>query len=432
MKLLYYGESPLNATGFGNVNKHVLAACARVADEVTMVASTHYYPEYDREKYPYEIVACEDDGARSMQNQRNLANIEKYVKSLDWDVFFYQGDMGANNDVLAWVKEIQEVHPEKNSIFYMPIDGDISLGFAFAPFTWCSAPVVYTNHAKSVVEKYQPNIAKNVSVIWLGCETDVFYPLPEEEKLTARRNIFGEQCMDRFIVLNVNRNQVRKDLARCMGAFHLFHEKHPESSLYMHSVQNDAGGCLPIQAMLVGCDVEKRPGEILFSNLDLADPPDRETLNKLYNAVDCLVSTSYGEGWGLTTTEAMCAGTPVMVPENTANLDILGGALWAIPGYEGLSSDRERGWAIKVGGDLDHTSFIYQTGGGPTAHIHAQSFVDNLEYIYEHREEAQEKAARAVQWCQENTWQRRESEWEQLLRIMKSSLTSNQLAPVKA
>src|SRR5258708_20943604 len=103
----------------------------------------------------------------------------------------------------------------------------------------------------------------------LGCETDVFYPLSEEERKAARLRLFGEEYKDTFLCINVNRNQQRKDLARCMGAFHLFHQKHPDSALYLHSVMNDAGGHLPTQAVMAGCDVYSRPAEIAFSGLDL-------------------------------------------------------------------------------------------------------------------------------------------------------------------
>ena len=414
MRLLYYGESPLNPTGFGHVNKHILEACARVA-QVTMIATTHYVAEYDHAEFPYEIIGCPLDPTerRDMKHQRNLTNIEKHVKFREWDVFFYQGDMGWNNDVLGWVGEVQKEHPEKQSIFYMPIDGDVSIPAAFSPFQMCTVPVVYTNHAKSVVERYAPEIAANMSVMWLGCESDIFYPLSPEEKRAARLELFGEQYLDRFLVLNVNRNQVRKDLARCMAAFHLFHEKHADSSLYMHSVMVDAGGSLPSQAIMTGCDVFKKPAEVMFSSLDLANPWSRETLNKLYNAVDCLVSTAFGEGWGLATTEAMCAGTPVVVPANTANLDILGEEI-------GPCGERERGWGITTGGDLDHTYFIYQNGCSLAQVVHTDSFLETLERVYNHREEAQEKAIVAREWCLENTWEQRKQAWVQLLKMIDS------------
>ncbi len=416
MRLLFYGESPLNPTGFGLVNKHVLAACARVA-EVTAVATTHYHEDYDHEKYPYTIVGCEivDVPLRDATHQRNLPRIHAAIDAMDWDVFFYAGDLGWNNDILAKVGRIQQEHPEKHSIFYSPIDGDVSLEIAFNVWKLCSVPATYTHHGKSVVAKYAPDVADHMSVMWLGTEPEVFYPLPEEERKAARLKLFGEAYADQFLCINVNRNQTRKDLARCMAAFHLFHKKHSDSSLYLHSVMTDAGGHLPTQALLTGCDIFKRPAEVLFSSLDLANAWSRETLNELYNAADCLVSTAYGEGWGLTTTEAMCAGIPVVVPAGTANLDILGEYNIYLP------FERERGWGVTTGGDLDHTAFIYSNGGGPVSFVHSDSFVQTLEYVYDHPHRAKEKAKVARTWCIENSWERRESEWEQLLTLMLTS-----------
>jgi glycosyltransferase involved in cell wall biosynthesis len=412
MKLLFYGESPLNPTGFGQVNKHLLRACSRVADEITVVATTHYHETYDREEFPYEIIGCDPNIPHDFTGQKNLENIHAQLDAKNWDVFFIQGDMGASTEIQQKAAQIAQSDSSKHTIFYMPIDGDISLGFAFNPLAWCSAPVVYTNHAKSVVAKYAPDIAEKTSVIWLGCETDVFYPLSAEEKRAARLQFFGEAYLDRFIVININRNQVRKDLARCMAAFHLFYQDHPDCSLYMHSVQNDAGGSLPIQALLSGASVNTN--EIVFSSLDLANPWPRHELNRVLNACDAYITTAYGEGWGLGLTEAMCAGIPVMAPYNTANIDILGKCV-------GWDFEYERGWGIKTGGDLDHTTFIYQNGGGPVPHVHTDSFLTTLGYIYSNREEAECKAQIALEWCRKNTWEHREKNWEDLLWLIKKT-----------
>lgn len=419
MKLLFFGESPLNPTGFGQVNKHLVAAFAREA-EVTMVASGHYYESYDREQFPYEIVGCPlvPVEERTLEHQRNLETIKHYIKETEWDVFATQCDLGWWNDnVLLWAKEEQEAHPERDTIFYMPIDGDVSLAHAFMPFTWCSAPVVYTNHAKSVVAKYAPQIAENMSVMWLGCEPDVFYPMSKDKRKEMRLKFFGPDYADRFICLNVNRNQMRKDLMRSMAVFHQFHAKHPESTLHLHAVPVDIGGSLPFQAQILGLDIWSKPSEISFSGLDLASPWSRETLNELYNACDVLISTAYGEGWGLCTTEAMAAGLPVVVPANTANLDILGNVKKNKMFWDEF--DHERGWGVKTGGDIDHTVYIYTNGNAQASIIHSQSFLDALEYVYQNRDEAEAKAKVARKWCEDNSWERRESDWQQLLQMIK-------------
>jgi len=408
MRVLYYGESPFHATGFAQVNKHILDGLSEVAD-VTLVVTSHYSDD-DFSYLPYKLIGCEDT-----EDMRNIARIIPLVKEGAWDIFFYQGDIGANNDVLDAVIEETNKDKSKSSIFYMPVDCDVAMAQSFNHFASSTVPVVYTNHAKSVIEFYQPDLAKYISVIQLGCEPDVFYPVDKQE---ARNRIFGESWKDAFIAVNVNRNQGRKDLARCMGAFHLFNQKHDNAVLYMHSVQNDIGGSLPTQALLAGCNVVKSPPEIAFSNLDLTKAWSREQLNDLYNACDVLVSTSHGEGWGLATTEAMAAGTPVLVPANTANLDILGE-----PRYhnKGFYYDYERGWAIKTGGDIDHQVFTYQNGGSPHDIIHAESFVEGLEYIYTHKEEVAEKCKTARLWCQKNTWKHKKDAWISLVKMIEQT-----------
>jgi glycosyltransferase involved in cell wall biosynthesis len=46
-------------------------------------------------------------------------------------------------------------------------------------------------------------------------------------------------------------------------------------------------------------------------------------LHKYYNAADLLLSTSLGEGWGLSTTEALACGTPVAIPNHTSCREIM-------------------------------------------------------------------------------------------------------------
>ncbi len=397
MRVLYYGESPFHATGFAQVNKHILDGLSEVAD-VTLVATSHYSDD-DFSYLPYKLIGCEDT-----EDMRNIGRIMPEIKHGEWDIFFYQGDIGANNDVLDAVIE------ETNKA----VDCDVAMAQSFNHFAMSTVPVVYTNHAKRVIEFYQPDLAKYISVIQLGCEPDVFYPV---DRLEARNRIFGESWKDAFIAVNVNRNQGRKDLARCMGAFHLFNQRHENAVLYMHSVQNDIGGSLPTQALLAGCNVMKSPPEIAFSNLDLTKAWSREQLNDLYNACDVLVSTSHGEGWGLATTEAMSAGIPVLVPRNTANLDIVGEPLERY----GLPFDGERGWYIETGGDIDHQVFTYQNGGSPHDIIHAQSFVDGLEYIYYHPEEVAEKCKIARSWCQKNTWRHKKDAWISLVKTIEAN-----------
>ena len=41
-------------------------------------------------------------------------------------------------------------------------------------------------------------------------------------------------------------------------------------------------------------------------------------VNLLYNCADAVISTTLGEGWGLSITEAMATKTPIIAPDNTS------------------------------------------------------------------------------------------------------------------
>jgi len=54
-----------------------------------------------------------------------------------------------------------------------------------------------------------------------------------------------------------------------------------------------------------------------------------EELNKIYNSCDIYLTTTLGEGWGLTITEAFSTKTPVIAPNTTSITEISGGGTWA-------------------------------------------------------------------------------------------------------
>ena len=49
-----------------------------------------------------------------------------------------------------------------------------------------------------------------------------------------------------------------------------------------------------------------------------------ETLNNIYNAIDIYITTTLGEGWGLTITEAMGTKKPIIAPLSTSIVELLG------------------------------------------------------------------------------------------------------------
>jgi glycosyltransferase involved in cell wall biosynthesis len=288
---------------------------------------------------------------------------------------------------------------EKFIVGYYAVDCDIINAQTFNSLAYCNAKVTYTRHGKQVIEGYRPDMDGLVNVIPLACEPDVFYPLSEEERRKARKELFYVEDDATFMVINVNRNQARKDLGRTLDIFHQFHRKHPNSKLYMHSKQDDIGGHLPTMARMIGME----PGrEVLFADerFHVLQGFTRDYLNKVYNAADCLMSTSLGEGWGLTTTEAMASCTPVVVPNNTAFTEIVG-------------ADEERGFLVKSGGDVDHMQWLYKTTNHPHSIVHSEDMIQTLDYVYYVRNDAKARAREAREWTLQHTREIIKDQWKE-------------------
>lgn len=416
MKVLFYGESPAVMTGLAQVSRVICDALVEEGHEIEMIGVNHFLEEYDHERYPFLIYPCPldvKDGCKNLEIARDR------ILNGDYDVFFFGCDLGGSDEVFRWHREAKSKR-DFVSIAYCPIDCDLVPRDIFLYFDEVEFAITYTNHGKKLINQYRPNLP--ISVIYLACHPETFYPLSKEEKRDARKKLFNVEDDATFIVTNVNRNQGRKDLYRTMAIFHEFHKSHTNSVLYMHCQQQDAGGYLPATAksidMRLKADSDHPYAEIIFA-------PETYTaiwgfseasMNMIYNASDCLVSTSTGEGWGLSTTDAMCAGTPVIVPGNTANLDLIG-------------ENEERGYLIKTGGDIDHRIVLYGMTCNPRDIVHSESMLEHMDDVYTDRDSVFyptrtiRKTKRAREWCMKYTPEKIKAEWKALFHFIDTGAT---------
>jgi glycosyltransferase involved in cell wall biosynthesis len=395
MKLLFYGESPCLETGAGRVDRHILDVIVEMGIEVEVLGTSHFFEEnYDHERYPYPIQHIQAPGAQLETHLAALREIERRAGT--FDVLFISGDMHVPNIMIDAVRK----YP---SIVLAAIDGEVRHYNQVQSLEVARWPVVYSKYSYEQVLRWLPNIWDRFDVITLGCETDVFFPLTAEERRAYRKKAFNIDDDETFLVMCCNRNQVRKDLARSMKAFHLFHEKVPNSRLYMNCRQNDSGGHLPNQAFLCGLKTTGPKTEVIFTSPDFTEVAGypRDILNKMYNAADVGISTAQGEGWGLTTTEFMSAGTPFIGPANTTFFEILG-------------RDEERGYLAKCGGD-DLWTIYYGMDDAPRSITSVTSMAEKLLHVYHHRSEAYAKAIEARWWCEGHTWEKMRRQWEEVL-----------------
>jgi D-inositol-3-phosphate glycosyltransferase len=389
-RLLFFGETPAIETGAGQLSKHLLRACKEAGYSITVVGINHHSSlcSYDRDAYPFIVPAPQ-------QEMHNLDNAKYYILRDHYDVLFLTGDINILDELMDTVSQVRE-----QSTFLLiclpAIDNDIFHRQYLRCLEMADVAVVLSHYAASLAYRQVPGLAGKLHVIQPGVDAEVFHPLPPEERQAIRKAAF-DLAPDTFLVININRNSARKDLARSMAAFHLFHKRNPKSVLYLHAKQEDIGGSLPTQAHLLGLQIAGDSPEIIFA------PPEyhevsgvsRAALNALYNAADCCISTSTGEGWGLTTVEAMAAGTSFIGPANTTFREILGDG---------------RGYLVESGG-ADLWTVPYGLSEGPREIVSCLGMAEKIEHVFFNYDEAQKRAKEARFWAEGHTWQKMVSSW---------------------
>jgi glycosyltransferase involved in cell wall biosynthesis len=139
---------------------------------------------------------------------------------------------------------------------------------------------------------------------------EIFFPLPQQEKLNIRRQTIGEERMDHFVAFWVNRNAKRKRPADILWTWKIFMERlkeekgHQKATLLMHTDPHDSEG----PNLLAVTEMLGIKQHVVFSNLRVEFPQ----MNAFHNMSDVCINISYAEGFGLPTLEAMQTGTPII------------------------------------------------------------------------------------------------------------------------
>lgn len=162
------------------------------------------------------------------------------------------------------------------------------------------------------------------AVVPLGVDTNTFYPV--DKRGAIARKLLGPLA-GKFVVGNVNRNQPRKrwDLTLRYFANWIYgdvpFEERDETNfridnayLFLHVAPTGD----------MGIDVKQLASYYkVLSRLALHHPPmwvgdSQDELRDTYNIFDVLVSTTQGEGFGLTALEAMACEVPCILPDWSA------------------------------------------------------------------------------------------------------------------
>jgi glycosyltransferase involved in cell wall biosynthesis len=318
----------ISRTGFATVSKNIVKEIKNnFGDEVLLdIVAINYFGEPFYDEYNnYIISAPLNDG-----NKDNFGRFFflKALQDSDYDGIFICQDLGIIVPIIEVMEHIKAKKKEDNrksfkSIFYFPVDC-VLVPQLTNKLEFFDLLVTYTEYGRNEVVKLRPDLKTKLKVVPHGNNSKDFYPLDAEEVKMFRDEYFGENS-NKFIITNINRNQPRKDIPTTIFAFmeakKIWPYELPEPFLYLHMHPKDPLGW-DLRGILIQTDlVEDKDYKLLPFKFE-ESMAETEVLNQIYNASDAFLTTTLGEGWGLTFSEAAACKVPIVAPYTTSFMEM--------------------------------------------------------------------------------------------------------------
>lgn len=240
---------------------------------------------------------------------------------------------------------------------YMPVDGESH------PTPWGQIPNLVgglpplpnggtgCNFKPVLMAKYGRVLYPGAPVVYHGIDSEMFRPLSRKDpetsstglKVTSKSEAKKALGLspDDFLVLRVDRNSTRKDFADTWKALVPVMKRHKNVHAWFHCKPEGDQLELP---QLISRDLETAPRFHFPADFSTRLGWKTEDLVVLYNAADVFVSTSMGEGFGLTLGEAAACQVPIVAQDCSSITEVVGpGGILVPPG---------RPWTTDSGQDL--------------------------------------------------------------------------------
>lgn len=214
-----------------------------------------------------------------------------------------------------WLFQIENEIRKTTPIIYLNIWDNFPAPYYNKVFyESCDALLAISKQTKLINELVlgEKTDGKIIEYIPHGLNENVFKPLKEDDEklLEVKNQLFNGEDRD-FILFFNSRNIRRKQIPDTMLAFKYFLDKLPKEkankcSLIMHTQPLDGNGTdlYAIRDLLF----KDYPNAIVFST----NKYPQEILNCLYNISDAQILLTSNEGWGLSLTESILSGTPII------------------------------------------------------------------------------------------------------------------------
>lgn len=322
-RILWVSNAPWAGTGYGQQTAQVVQRLKKDNYEVAVAAN--YGLEANNTFWntlngPIPIYARGHDQWSNdviPAHMHDWTNRDPDAKSLLitlFDVWVFKGEKWNDWNVASWVP-----------VDHLPAPAEV--------INWCKksnvSPIAMSRFGQDMLKRdgvesfYVPHAIESVY--------KPTYYLPEM-KMTPRE--FMGIPEDAYVVgMNAANKGVypcRKAFGENLLAFSMFAQGKDNVYLYLHTDASGSLGGIRLLDLIQAVGIPQN--KVVFADPYLLRTGlTLETLAGIYTAMDVMLATSYGEGFGIPTIEAQACGTPVIVSDFAASPELVGDG-WKIGG----------------------------------------------------------------------------------------------------
>lgn len=251
----------------------------------------------------------------------------------------------------AWMDDFSGKHPELKSVLFtlydvwvyneLKYDGPIVSWVPLDHITPPPAVLEFLKRENVTPVTMSPHGHRQLEAVGVpstyiphAIDTKIMKPTHEIDGVPTRDYMGVDK--DTFLVGMVAANKAngqihRKAFAENLLAFAQFHKKYPDSQIYLHTEPSKVYGGfnLPLLLRAVGLD---KSAVLIGDSRQMRTGYPESSVAAFYTAMDVLLSTSYGEGFGIPTVEAQACGTRVITSNFAASADLASEDSWKIDG----------------------------------------------------------------------------------------------------
>ena len=351
-RLLWHSNAPQVGTGYGAQTALFLP---RLLDHYNLVCSAFYGAEGHVSSWQGVPILpgiqgtygneCIGEHVRTVFGQDSRSGL---VFTL-MDVWVLDEAVWSQFNVAAWVPVDHQPAPDPVKRFFAGTG---------------SIPLAMSKFGMEQLEEFDPIYVPH------GVDTETLRPMDQGE---ARKAVGLPE--DGFVVGMVAANKgnpSRKCFQESFQAFKAFHDKHPDSVLYLHSEVTGRFQGVDLIRLIEAVGIPRKAVYFADQYRMVHFPFPLEHMRAVYSSIDVLLAPSAGEGFGIPAVEAQACGTPVIVSDFSAQPELVG-AGWLVEGtdyYTPIGSWQFRPSVPDIAYALD---CAYREHGNPAASKQARA-----------------------------------------------------------